>query len=162
MIEYINAHLSGFWISVGFALLAMEVLLFGFSTIIFLFAGVGAIITGLLMMSGILPETWIAGVASFGICSGVAGAALWKPMKSMQDNHTPPTRQSSDLVGFEFVLQQDITATQPGQHRYSGVDWKVELDSSAGVDSISAGQAVAVCSLDAGVFRVKPASTLMS
>ena len=54
MLEYINNNLSGFWIATGFLLLTVEILLFGFSTIIFLFAGLAAITTGLLMMSGVL------------------------------------------------------------------------------------------------------------
>jgi len=156
MIEYINMHQSGFWIAIGFALLAAEVLLFGFTTIIFLFAGLGAIVTGLAMMFGLLPETWTAGISCFGITTGLVSAVLWKPLKKMQDNSTPPQRQSSDLIGYEFVLQQDITTLQPGQHRYSGVDWKVELDGQAG-DQLSAGQRVTVTSVDAGIFRVKSA-----
>lgn len=156
MIEYIQIHQSGFWIAAGFAMLAAEVLLFGFTTIILLFAGLGAIITGLLMMSGLLPETWIAGISSFGICTGLASTLLWKPLKKMQDTPAPARKQSSDLIGIEFVVQQNITAAHPGTHRYSGVDWRIELDSTAGIDTISAGQRVRVTSLDAGVFRVRP------
>jgi len=153
MIEYIDMHQSGFWIATGFALLAAEVLLFGFTTIIFLFAGLGAIITGLAMMFGLLPETWTAGISCFGITTGLVSAVLWKPLKNMQDN-TSPQKQTSDLIGYEFVLQQDVTTLQPGQHRYSGVDWKVELDGQAG-EQLSAGQRVTVTSIDAGIFRVK-------
>ena len=155
MIEYIDMHQSGFWIATGFALLAAEVLLFGFTTIIFLFAGLGAIITGLAMMFGLLPETWTAGISCFGITTGLVSTVLWKPLKNMQDN-TSPQKQTSDLIGYEFVLQQDVTTLQPGQHRYSGVDWKVELDGQAG-EQLSAGQRVTVTSIDAGIFRVKAA-----
>ena len=154
MIEYIDMHQSGFWIATGFALLAAEVLLFGFTTIIFLFAGLGAIVTGLAMMFGLLPETWTAGIACFGISTGVISTVLWRPLRKMQDSTAPPQRQSSDLIGYEFVLQQDVTTLQPGKHRYSGVDWKVELDRQAG-DKLSAGQRVTVTSIDAGIFRVK-------
>lgn len=154
MIDYINAHQSGFWIAVGFILLAAEVLVFGFGTIVFMFAGIGALVTGLAMMFGLLPETWVAGISCFGISTGLASALLWRPLKNLQASGSPPQKQSSDLIGYEFVLQQDITSTQPGSHRYSGVDWKVELDTSAG-DQLSAGQRVSVTSLDAGIFRVK-------
>ncbi len=153
MIEYIQAHQSGFWIALGFLMLATEVLVFGFTTIIFLFAGVGAIVTGLLMMSGVLAETWIAGVACFGISTGVISVLLFKPLRKMQDAPAKVQPQSSDLVGYEFVLEQDITSTQPGVYRYSGVNWKVELDGTQA--SLPAGQRVCVTSLDAGVFRVK-------
>jgi len=155
MIEYINAHQSGFWIAFGFLMLAAEALLFGFTTIIFLFAGIGAVITGLLMMAGILASTWIAGVACFGISTGIVSLLLWKPMKQLQDKPAKPQVQSSDLVGYEFVLQQDISLSRPGTQRYSGINWSVELDSSESATQLHAGQRVKVCSLDAGVFRVK-------
>jgi len=155
MIEYIQAHQSGFWIALGFLLLATEVLVFGFTTIVFLFAGIGAVVTGLLMMAGVLDQTWISGVACFGISTGIISVLLFKPLRKMQDSPAPVQKQSSDLVGYSFVLMQDISSTQTGTHRYSGIDWKVEIDSSAGADEIKAGQRVEVVSLDAGVFRVK-------
>lgn len=157
MIDYIQSHQSGFWIALGFLLLATEVLVFGFTTIIFLFAGIGALATGLLMAAGILPETWIAGISSFGISTGIVSVVLWKPMSRMQDNNVSAQSQSSDLIGYKFVLQDDISLMSTGSHRYSGVDWKVELDASAETDSLSAGQRVVVVSVDAGVFRVKAA-----
>ena len=156
MIEYIQSHQSGFWIALGFLMLAAEALIFGFSTIIFLFAGVGAVCTGLLMLAGVLPETWIAGMACFGISTGIVSMLLWKPMKNLQDRPAPIQAQSSDLVGYEFVLEQDVTALVPGKHRYSGVSWRVELDGSVAGAVLSAGQRVSVVSLDAGVFRVRP------
>lgn len=157
MIEYVQANQPGFWIAAGFIMLAAEVLLFGFTTIILLFAGLGALATGLLMMTGVLAETWTAGLSCFGISTGLISAVLWQPLKSMQNSGAPPQKQTSDLIGHEFVLQQPVTATQTGRHRYSGVDWKIELDDSAGVARLEAGTRVVVASVDAGVFRVRPA-----
>ncbi len=152
--EYINNHMSGFWIALGFALLAAEVLLFGFTTIIFLFAGLGALASGLLMNAGIIPETWVAGVACFGIATGVSSALLWKPLKAMQDKAAPPRKPTSDIVGLEFVLMDDISLTSVGSYRYSGIDWKVEIDSCCDVDSLAKGQRVVVVSVEVGVLRV--------
>ncbi|MBL6999005.1 MAG: NfeD family protein [Gammaproteobacteria bacterium] len=154
MLEYINSHLSGFWIALGFAMLAAEVLLFGFTTIIFLFAGVGALATGLLMMSGLLPESWTAGIACFGIATGLSSTLLWKPLKAMQDHAEPDKKPQSDLVGLEFVLMTDIDVTNPAKHRYSGIDWKVEIDSSSDADQIAKGQRVRVVSVEVGLLRV--------
>ena len=156
IVDYINAHMGGFWIMVGFILLASEVLLFGFTTIVLLFAGLGALVTGLLIMIGVLPETWLAGISSFGVVTGVSSILLWKPLKRMQDKSTPRSGQSSDLIGLEFIINQDITSTSPGQHRYSGMTWRVEPDASANISLLRAGQRVAVVSLEAGLFRVKP------
>ena len=154
MIEYINANLSGFWITLGFALLAVEVLLFGFTTIIFLFAGLGAVASGLMMSAGLIPETWIAGTAAFGIATGVSSGLLWKPLKNMQDRMAPPRKPTSDIVGLEFVLMEDMSTTEAGVHRYSGIDWKVEIDSSSDVKNLAKGDRVQVVSVDVGLLRV--------
>jgi hypothetical protein len=154
MLEYLNNNLSGFWIALGFALLAAEVFLFGFTTIIFLFAGLGAIITGLLMMAGVLPETWIAGVSSFGIATGISSAVLWKPMMLMQGKSAAKQKPSSDFVGLEFVLAEDISTATPGSYRYSGVDWKVVCDSSSDDNAIAKGQRVVVVAVQVGLLYV--------
>ena len=154
MLEYINNNLSGFWIALGFALLAAEVLLFGFSTIIFLFAGLGALASGLLMSAGLIPETWIAGTASFGIATGICSALLWKPLMAMQNKSIPKQKPSSDIVGLEFVLMQDIDVSSPGSHRYSGIDWKVEVDSSSETSELAKGDRVRVVSVEVGLLSV--------
>ncbi len=154
MVDYINNHMPGFWIALGFALLAAEVLLFGFTTIIFLFAGLGALASGLLMSAGLIPETWIAGTACFGIATGVSSAILWKPLMSMQNRSVPVQKPSSDIVGLEFVLTDDISTIAPGSYRYSGVDWKVEIDSSSDLDELAKGVRVVVVTVGVGLLGV--------
>lgn len=156
MIEYIQAHHAGFWIALGFLLLALEVLVFGFTTIVFLFSGLGAITTGLLMQFGILPHTWVAGISCFGLSTGLYSILLWKTLQRIQASE-PQQQQSSDLIGHEFIVEQEITSLQPGTTKFSGISWRVEIDKDAEVDKLSPGQRVVVSSLDAGVFRVKPA-----
>ncbi|MDH5445668.1 MAG: NfeD family protein [Gammaproteobacteria bacterium] len=156
MLEYIHSHQAGFWIALGFILLALEVLVMGFSTLVMFFAGLGAVTTGVLMQFGLIPTGWISGIASFGIFTGAYGVLLWKPFQRIQANSTPQQVQTSDLIGLEFVLEQDISLTQPGSTKYSGITWKVELDRDAGMDSLPSATRVVVCSLDAGIFRVKP------
>lgn len=156
IIDYINQHQGEFWIAAGFLLLAIEVLVMGMASGVLLFAGLGALATGLLMVVGVLPETWVVGISGFGICSGLITALLWKPLRRMQGGHAPNKDTSSDLIGLEFVAEQDITPLQPGTHRYSGIQWRVEMDRDAGVESIPAGRRVVVASVDVGVFRVKP------
>jgi len=117
MMEYINSHMPAFWITLGFAMLAAEILLFGFATIIFLFAGLGALASGLLMSAGVIPETWIAGTACFGIATGISSAALWKPLKSLQGKSAPPRKPTSDIVGLEFVLAEDVSTASTGKSK---------------------------------------------
>ncbi len=153
--DYINTHHAEFWIIVGFTLLVLEVVT-GLTTGILLFGGLGALVTGVLMLLGVLPETWTVGVASTGILSGVIAMLLWKQLRKLQGDREPTKDNSSDLVGYEFIVEQDITTLNPGTTQYSGIQWKVEIDKDAGVESISAGNRVAVVSVDVAKFRVKP------
>ena len=154
--NYIQTHQAEFWIALGFLLLAIEVLVMGFTTLFLFFLGLGAMITGFLMMVGILPHTWLAGVASFGICSGIIATLLWNTLHRMQGGKTPKKDVSSDFTGLEFNLEKEVSTTAPGVIRYSGVNWKVEIDKDAGVQTIAAGQRVVVSSVEVGLFKVKP------
>lgn len=154
IIDYIVAHQPEFWLVVGFTLLALEVIT-GFTVGIFLFAGLAALVTGGLMNFGVLAETWIAGISSTGIGSGVITALLWKPLKKLQGNKSVEKDNSSDLIGHSFVLDDDIAINKPGMTSYSGVSWRVEIDPSAGVDVIEAGKRVTVSSVEVGIFKVK-------
>lgn len=152
--DYIVSHQSEFWLVFGFALLALEVVT-GFTVGVFLFAGLGALTTGGLMSFGLLPETWIAGIACTGISTGVITAVLWKQLKKLQGGRAIEKDNSSDLIGHTFVVESDISVTKPGLTNYSGISWKVEIDRNAGVDTIEAGKSVTVSSVEVGAFKVK-------
>ena len=152
--DYIVSHQPEFWLAMGFLLLAIEVVI-GFSFGIFLFAGLGALATGLLMNFGIIPETWISGIASVGIGSGVITALLWRPFKALQGNRVHDKDNSSDLVGNEFVIEEDLSMGKPGSKSYSGIQWRVEIDPDYDTETIKAGQKVIVTSVEVGLFKVK-------
>jgi len=154
IVEYIHNHQAEFWIVFGFTLLVLEVVT-GFTTGVLLFGGLGGLVTGLLILVGIIPETWTAGVAGVGISSGVIAASLWRPLRKMQGGRDPGKDNSSDLIGYEFVIEQNVDLLNPGSKHYSGIMWRVEIAKDAGVEEINAGVRVAVSSVDAGVFRVK-------
>ncbi len=157
MIEFFNANQQTFWFAVGFALLVIEALAFGFTSGVLLFAGIGALSTGILMWAGLLPQSWGAGIGSFGLCSALSAALLWRPLLKLQNPKGLPVHDlSSDFIGHEFRLEQTITHIAPGKTHYSGVEWRVEIDDSATVEQIDAGAKVAVASIDVGVFRVRP------
>ena len=152
--DYIVSHQAEFWLLFGFAMLTIEIVT-GFTTGVFLFAGLGALSTGVLMSFAVLPETWIAGVSCTGISTGIITSLLWKPLKNLQGDRPREKDNSSDLVGHEFVVESDIALNKPGSTNYSGISWKVEIDKDAGIDTIQAGQRVSVSSVEVGVFKVK-------
>lgn len=156
MIEYIQEHQAGFWVAIGFLMLTAELLIFGLSTLLLLLGGLAAVTTGILIYVGILPDDWYFGFGSFGILSAAYGFLLWKPLQRFQNSGPAEQKPTSDLVGMDFVLDEEITSAKPGTTRYSGVSWRVEVAREAGVDLIEAGKRVEVVSVDAGIFRVKP------
>lgn len=153
--EYIAGHQSEFWLLLGFAFLVIEVIT-GFTTGVFLFAGLGALTSGALMGFSVLPETWIAGLSCTGISSGIITVVLWKPLKKLQGNEQIIKDNSSDLIGYEFNIDSEISRSQSGNTSYSGINWRVEIDPQSGAESIAAGQRVTVTSVDVGLFKVKP------
>lgn len=153
--DYIVAHQAEFWMLLGFLFLVIEVST-GFVTGVFLFAGIGAVVTGLLMMMGILPETWIAGISSTGLASGLSVALLWKPLKKLQGSKAPEKDNSSDLIGHEFDLDSDLDEQTDSTTTYSGVNWRVELDKSSSQRKINSGEKVVVSSVEVGMFKVVP------
>ncbi len=157
MIDYLNTHQGALWFTVGFVLLALEILVLGMATGVVLFAGIGGLITGALVSLEIVPSTWLAGIACFGISAAGSAALLWKPLLRFQNEDRAVRDTSSDLIGYSFWLDDNVTRTKPGRTRYSGIDWRVEIDGALEADQISAGAKVTVTSVDAGIFRIKPA-----
>ncbi len=155
MMELVSNNIEEFWFILGFILLAIEALALGFSTGFLLFIGLSALVTGGAVWFGVVPETWIATVATFVVSSMVISAALWKPFMKLQNNNKAPAKDnSSDLIGLKFRLDEDISIKAPGKTRYSGIEWKVELELDSDVDELSKGTSVIVTSVDAGKFRV--------
>ena len=157
MIEYFTENQYAGWFMLGFLLLAIEMLLFGFATGFVLFIGLAALLTGAFIWFGLIEQSWLAGVACFGISSALISALLYVPLKKLQNSgNTDEKDTSSDIVGMEFRLEQDISFTQLGTTRYSGLEWKVEIDKEAKVQTIPTGTLVTVVSVDVALFRVKP------
>ncbi len=159
MIDYFQLNPHAFWFSLGFALLAIEAVVLGLSTGVVLFAGLGALITGFLLWAGWLAPQLSWEIASFGVSSALVTGLLWKPMRMLQGSSSRASRDtSSDLVGYRFQLQQTVSRQEPGQTRYSGISWRVEIDETCPLDEILVGQQVEVCAVAPGLFRVSPVS----
>lgn len=156
MIEYFSSNPASFWFLLGFLLLAIEVVAFGFSSGVLLFGSFGALITGALFWLGVLPQTWLLGIAVFTISSALCAALLWKPLKKMQSGAEMGQDRSSDLIGHEFRLTDDVSLTNPGSTRYSGIEWRVELDDQSKEQVLTTGTKVRVSQVQVGVFIVAP------
>jgi len=148
---WLNEHLWQVLIVTGLGILALEVIVFGLSTFVLFFVGLGALITGLMMWWGILPQTLISALVGIGLISGGLAIILWKPLKNFQ-NKVDNKPVANDMVGLTFTLDTDIAPDMPGSHAYSGLTWRVKAEAP-----ISAGTRVQVVRIEVGELSVKPA-----
>lgn len=148
------ANPANVWFGIGFALLAIEILIFGFASGVLLFGGIGALITGGLLWFNVVDANWVVSIGIFAIASALATLVMWFPLKKMQSGAELGNDQSSDLIGYQFRVKSDITHIVPGSHRYSGVKWRVEISDQSSSDRIAAGSQVKVAGVDPGVFHV--------
>lgn len=144
------------WLSLGFLLLAIEAIAFGFASGLLLFGSLGAILTGALIWFTLVPNHFIAAVACFAISTTLIALLLWKPLKRLQSGAELGHDRSSDLIGHSFVLSTDIHQNLSGNQKYSGINWRVEPAAELTEKSITAGTRVNVTAVSVGVFFVTP------
>ncbi len=146
--EWLMASLGYILIFLGIALLAVEMLVFAFSSFIFFFIGLACLITGLFILLGLLPLNLILALISVGILSGLLALLLWKPLKDMQ-SHVDHTPASGNLVGHSFVLNGDVAPGQTINYRHEGIEWRVKSE-----QPIAVGTEVEVTVASVGEFTV--------
>ncbi len=148
------ANPANVWFAIGFALLAIEILIFGFASGVLLFGGIGALITGAVLWFNVIDANWVFSIGIFAIASALATLVLWFPLKKLQSGAELGNDQSSDLIGHQFRVNSEVTHTSPGTHQYSGVKWRVEISNQSSSSRIAAGSLVTVAGVDPGVFHV--------
>ena len=146
--EWLSDSLSGILLFLGIALLAIEMLVFAFSSFILFFVGLACFIAGLLIILGLLSPNLTVALFAVAILSGLLAVLLWKPLKDMQ-NHVDHTPTSGDLVGHSFTLTGDVAPGQTINYRYSGIEWRVKSD-----QTLAAGTEVEVSVANVGEFTV--------
>ncbi|MDR0779093.1 MAG: hypothetical protein LBF16_00135 [Pseudomonadales bacterium] len=146
--DWLITHYPGFLIGLGLLLLAIEVGTFNLSVLVLLFIGVACITSGVLMWAGLLPHTWLAACGSVALLSLAYALLLWKPLRKLQSG-SAGTAIKGDFIGHRFVLEQNVSATEYGSHRFSGVNWKVCSDTGLG-----AGTHVEVVKVEVGLLTV--------
>lgn len=146
--EVINNNLAEVLVCMGLALLAIEVLILGFSTFVLVFLGLACILTGGMMFIGGIPETIVNAFVGVGVLTGALAYILWKPLKKMQ-NKVEHKTVKSDLIGHSFVLKDDVSSKLSSTHKYSGIEWKV-----LSAETLAAGTEVEVVKTEVGAFTV--------
>lgn len=146
--SWITANLAEFFIIAGFGLLAIEILVLGFSTFFLFFIGLASVVTAALLWLGIVPDELVPALLSTAILTAISALLLWKPLKNMQGNNKPGIAES-DLIGHSFILQSDVSPTQPGEYQYSGITWELISESD-----LPTGTLVKVIKTQVGKFHI--------
>lgn len=147
--NWMSNNLSEILIMAGLALLAIEVMVLGFSTFVLFFVGLAAVVVGGLMTFGILPESMLSALSSVGVLTALLAILLWRPLKSMQGN-VERKKVTSDLVGHSFILEEAVSMTKNPAYSYSGIQWKLSSE-----QELSAGTLVEVTGVAVGKFIVQ-------
>jgi membrane protein implicated in regulation of membrane protease activity len=147
--EYILSHLPQTLIVVGLILLAIEVMVLGFSTFVLFFIGIGSIITGALMAMGVIPQTLLMSLLATAIISSFIAIFTWKPMKRMQ-NKVEVKQIDNDMIGHQFYLAEELVIGQTISHHYSGITWQVKAK-----DTLAIGTEVKIIKMEVGILTVE-------
>lgn len=150
--EYLFSHLPQTLVVLGLILLAIEVLVLGFSTFVLFFIGIGSIVTGILMSTGLLPATLLNSFLATAIISSVVALVSWKPMKRMQ-NKVELKQVDNDMIGYQFVLSDNLDLGQTITHRYSGIDWQIKAK-----ETLVTGTNVRIIRMEVGLLTVERVS----
>lgn len=147
--NWVTANLVEVLIVVGLILLAIEVTILGFSTFVLFFAGIGLLLTGLLMMLNVITVDLHQAALYTLIFTGLAALLLWKPLLAMQRKVENKT-VNNDLIGHRFILSEPISNQQHSVYRFSGIDWQLISE-----QPIEAHSEVEVIKMDVGIFYIR-------
>lgn len=146
--------LNPFWLFLiaGVALVAIEMLVFQFTTFWLLFIGLGALVaSGYAWLSG--DVTYTATIGVFLVASIAITALLYAPIRRWQNK--PAVMADNTAIGKQVVVKQPIGPASAGSVSWSGSDWQAELAQGESA-AISQGQKATVVAVEGIRLIVKP------
>lgn len=103
----------------------------------------------MLIFTESIPNTGLSALSTLAVSTCLSALLLWKSLKKFQSK-VDDTRAVSDLVGYRFLLVDDVSLESKAIHHYSGIAWKLRSR-----DPIMAGTWVEVVQADVGEFTIK-------
>ena len=147
--------LNPFWLFLitGVSLVAIELLVFQFTTFWLFFIGLGALVAAVYaFVSG--DVTYTATVAVFLIASIAITALLYAPIRRWQNK--PAVMKDNTAIGKRVDVLEPIGPSNPGSVSWSGSDWQAEL-APGETATIAAGDRATVVAVEGIRLLVKPA-----
>lgn len=135
---------------VGLLFILFEWLLYRFNALILFSFGIGLLLSATLAHTSLLSSD----LATLSVCMLSATAFslfVFRPSFVNLRSNIDSTRAASDLVGYRFLLVDDVSESKSAVHHYSGIAWRLRSR-----DAIKAGTWVEVTRAELGVFTIRP------
>ena len=118
--------MNPFWLFLvaGVSLLAIEMLVFQFTTFWLFFIGLGALVAAAFAWVAV-DASFIMTTLVFVLASAVITAVLFAPLRRWQKQ--PSGISGNNAVGQKVVVKSSIGRDAPGVVMWSGSDWQAEL-----------------------------------
>ncbi len=138
--------MNPFWLylTLGVGLLAIELLVFQFTTFWLFFIGVGALVAAAFAWL-VVDASYIATTAVFLVASVAVIAVLYKPLRNWQQK--PSGIADNNAIGQKVKVKRDISAERGGIVSWSGSNWQAEL-AEGQHESLQAGDTAYVKSVE--------------
>ncbi len=146
---------SPFWLLLitGVTLLAIELIVFQFSTFWLFFLGLGALVGAAYAWLG-GDVTYTAAIGVFLAASVAFTALLYAPIRRWQQK--PAGMSGNDAIGQTVIVEQAFDKNGKGLVNWSGSDWQAEL-ASGEIGELAVGDEATVVSVKGIRLFVKPA-----
>jgi len=118
--------MNPFWLFLvaGVSLLAVELLVFQFSTFWLFFIGLGALVAAGFAWVAV-DASFLATTLVFVLASAIITAVLFAPLRKWQKQ--PSAISGNNAVGQKVVVKGGISKDAPGVVMWSGSEWQAEL-----------------------------------
>ncbi len=152
MIELLE-NMAVIWFIAAAILISIEVMLA--PGIGLLFAGLGALTTGLLITLGFVDNNAVLlQIAIFLITTSIWALALWKPMKNLLRSKSS---EYKNIIGEHAkVLGNKIQRNKSGKVSWSGTELKARLDKGSIKDSVEPGEEVEILKIEGNTATIIP------
>lgn len=143
------------WLLACILLLTIEA--FGLSGIGFAFAGIAALVVGLLVYFEVIAaQDWPSQLGAFGGITALVALLLWRKLKQWRSNrHT--NQQYSNMIGdFATVGKGGLEQGAIGQVSWSGTTMMAQIDASCAMPMLAEGALVTITAVKGNQLFVAP------
>lgn len=140
------------WFLFGAILILIE--LVAFTGVGFLFAGIGAVMTGILIIIGVIAgDSLLYQFSAFLISSSLIAAILWRPLKRFLDD---TGSRYSNIIGESAELLDDLAPYKTVQAKWSGTIVNVKFQKDIPPTILQKGDTVYICHTEGTTMVVSP------